>query len=246
MKNIFIISAIAASLIGSCLWAQEGGDMRVQSRHGSLIRVKPEYEERYIILHKHTFPGVLEQIHLVNIRNYSIFLNDGMLFSYFEYIGDDFKADMERIADETTKEWWKLTDPMQEPLPTRKEGEWWAEMEALFCLDKKGKPSEGARRFALVAELDPEHKEAFEKLCGNFSADVKALTYKHHFQNCTLYYKDGKVYYYYEYTGEDVRSDMGALNQNPAFTNFQAELNQCLVDKAGNLWQIMQEVFHTD
>ena len=129
MKNIFIISAIAASLIGSCLWAQEGGDMRVQSRHGSLIRVKPEYEERYIILHKHTFPGVLEQIHLVNIRNYSIFLNDGMLFSYFEYIGDDFKADMERIADETTKEWWKLTDPCQVPLADRAEGDWWADME---------------------------------------------------------------------------------------------------------------------
>jgi len=26
-------------------------------------------------------------------------------------------------------------EPMQEPLPTRKQGEWWAEMEEVFHLD---------------------------------------------------------------------------------------------------------------
>jgi len=245
MKDILIISVIAASLISGCLQAQEGGPM-LQSRHGSLIRVKPEYEERYIILHKHTFPGVLEQIHRVNIRNYSIFLKDGVLFSFFEYIGDNFKADMERIADETTKEWWKLTDPMQEPFSDRKEGEWWTEMEALFSLDKKNKPSDGARRFGLVAELKPDRQDEFRELCSHFPKDVEKITYAHHFQNCHLYSRDGKVYYYYEYTGEDFRTDMAAMNGKKPFTDFQSALNQCLVEKEGSSWQIMQEVFHTD
>ena len=101
-------------------------------RVGSLIKLKPEYEERYIILHKHTFPGVLDRIRKSNIRNYSIFLRDGMLFSYWEYIGGEYDGVIEEIGrDDVTKEWWKLTDPMQEPLETRKEGERWASMEEI-------------------------------------------------------------------------------------------------------------------
>lgn len=95
-------------------------------RFGSLIKVRPEYEERYIILHKHAFPGVLKQISACNIHSYSIFLHSGLLFSYYEYSGMDYTADMARMGqDQTTREWWKLTDPMQEPLEQRSEGEWW-------------------------------------------------------------------------------------------------------------------------
>lgn len=93
------------------------------AREGSVIRFRTEYTERYIILHKHTFPGVLLQIRKSNIRNYSIFLLDGILFSYYEYIGDNYDRDIKTLADETTKEWWKLTNPIQEPLPTRRKGE---------------------------------------------------------------------------------------------------------------------------
>jgi L-rhamnose mutarotase len=34
-----------------------------------------------------------------------------------------------------TQEWWSIMQPMQEPLSTRREGEWWAEMEEVFHLD---------------------------------------------------------------------------------------------------------------
>ena len=71
-----------------------------------------------------------------NITNYSIYLKDDFLFSYFEYTGDDFEADMAKMeADSTTQEWWDVMMPMQEPLPTRQEGEWWANMEEVFHQD---------------------------------------------------------------------------------------------------------------
>jgi L-rhamnose mutarotase len=38
-------------------------------------------------------------------------------------------------ADPNTQAWWKLTDPCQEPLETRKPGEWWASMEEFFHTD---------------------------------------------------------------------------------------------------------------
>jgi L-rhamnose mutarotase len=43
---------------------------------------------------------------------------------------------MKKMADDPlTQKWWAITMPMQEPLETRGDGEWWAEMEELFHLD---------------------------------------------------------------------------------------------------------------
>src|SRR6266478_5203764 len=75
------------------------------------------------------WPKVLIKILECNIKNYSIYLKDGILFGYFEYHGSDFNNDMEKMAAHVkTQEWWALMEPMQEPLSTRKPGEWWAEM----------------------------------------------------------------------------------------------------------------------
>ena len=105
-------------------------------RHGQLIRVKAEKLEEYTNYHAEVWPEILEMIRKCNIRNYSIYEKDGYLFSYFEYTGSDFSADMDRMAaDPKTQEWWAVNKPLQEPLPTRKEGEWWADMEEVFHAD---------------------------------------------------------------------------------------------------------------
>ena len=67
-------------------------------RYGSVIGVKPEKLEEYKRLHAAVWPGVLEMIKACNIRNYSIYYKDGLLFSYYEYVGDDYEGDMQRMA----------------------------------------------------------------------------------------------------------------------------------------------------
>ncbi|MFP4054308.1 MAG: L-rhamnose mutarotase [Phycisphaerae bacterium] len=105
-------------------------------RYGSIIRVRPEKLREYKRLHANAWPGVLERIRKSNIRNYSIFYRDGLLFSYFEYVGDDFEADMAAIGeDPVTREWWQHTDPCQMPVESAEEGEWWAPMEEVFHTD---------------------------------------------------------------------------------------------------------------
>ena len=105
-------------------------------RYGMLIKVRSEKLDEYKELHANPWPGVLKTIHDCNIRNYSIYLKDEVLFGYYEYIGDDYAADMAKMAaDPVTQEWWKHTDPCQEPLSTRQEVEWWAIMEEVFHCD---------------------------------------------------------------------------------------------------------------
>lgn len=110
-------------------------------RYGSIIGLRADKIDEYKKLHAAAWPDVLEQIRKSNIRNYSIFLRqlpDGKhyLFSYFEYAGQDFEADMAAMAaDPRTQEWWVLCKPCQEPLEDRAEGEWWAGMEEVFHVD---------------------------------------------------------------------------------------------------------------
>ncbi|MCY2952342.1 MAG: L-rhamnose mutarotase [Planctomycetota bacterium] len=110
-------------------------------RYGSVIGVRAEKLEEYKKLHAAVWPGVLRRIGECNIRNYSIYLRrledeQCYLFSYFEYVGSDFEADMKKMAaDPTTQEWWAVCGPCQKPLSDRKDGEWWAGMEEVFHMD---------------------------------------------------------------------------------------------------------------
>ena len=105
-------------------------------RVGQVLGVKPERLEEYKAYHESVWPEVLDTIHVCNIRNYTIFHKDGRLFAYFEYTGDDYAADMAKMAaDPKTQEWWSIMEPMQVPVETRAEGEWWANMEEVFHVD---------------------------------------------------------------------------------------------------------------
>lgn len=106
-------------------------------RFGQVLRVRPEHKDAYIAHHREVWTEVLAAIRRCNIRNYSIFCKDDLLFAYFEYIGDDFERDMEMMrSDPKTQEWWSIMEPMQEPVTTRRPGEWWADMDEVFHLDR--------------------------------------------------------------------------------------------------------------
>lgn len=238
---------LTAAIITGCIKQAETKNMNeknevISKRVGGLIKVRPDFEERYIILHKHTFPGVLESIKRSNIRNYSIFLLDGMLFSHYEYVGTNFDADMKAIGDETTKEWWKLTDPMQEPLPTRKEGEWWAGMELLYNTDYKIKSYTEAKRFGMVAELAEGSMDNLRKEIKDVVPAQIAALEKLNFQNFNFYLKDGKIYLYFEYVGKDIEKDKIELNKNAEIEKYKSALVKYLKSP----WVMMKEVFHTN
>ncbi|MDF2666009.1 MAG: hypothetical protein K0R81_1859 [Microbacterium sp.] len=84
-------------------------------RFASVIGVSPENREEYERYHAAVWPGVLEQI---------------------EYVGDDYEADMAAMAaDPETQRWWAVQEPLQSPVPDRREGEWWHEIPEVFHLD---------------------------------------------------------------------------------------------------------------
>ena len=72
-------------------------------RYGSVIKLKPEKLAEYKELHASVWPDVLRMIHDCSIRNYSIYYRElapgeHYLFSYVEYVGQNFEADMAAMA----------------------------------------------------------------------------------------------------------------------------------------------------
>jgi len=105
-------------------------------RYASVIGIPRENQGEYERLHSAVWPEVLAKITEVNIRNYSIYRYGELLFSYFEYVGDDFDGDMAKMsADPKTQEWWSVCMPLQRPVDNRAEGEWWATIPEVFHAD---------------------------------------------------------------------------------------------------------------
>jgi len=119
--------------------ATKAAKSKVQ-RFGQVIGLKKDKQLVYDMLHAHPWAPVNKMIKQSNIRNYSIYEVelDGKLylFAYFEYTGDNVKADIAKMAkDKATQEWWKLTDPCQQRLPGTPQGDQWLGITEVYHLD---------------------------------------------------------------------------------------------------------------
>jgi len=104
-------------------------------RMGMVLGIKPEAIAEYKRLHEAVWPDFLAMLSEHGITNYSIFLREpeNLLFGYWEYAGDDFAADVaEMAANPLTAQWNVLCMPLQQPLASIRQGEWWAPMESVF------------------------------------------------------------------------------------------------------------------
>jgi len=110
-------------------------------RYGAVVGVKPEMVARYCELHAAVWHDVLAILQRNHVSNYSIYLRklaDGRpyLFSYLEYTGSDYAADMARVAAEpVTQRWWAECVPCLDLLPDRAPDEIWSPMTEVFHLD---------------------------------------------------------------------------------------------------------------
>ena len=98
---------------------------RVQ-RIGMVIGIHPDRVSAYEALHAASNPGVRDLLNRYHMHNFSIFIHrfdnsKYYLFGYYEYTGNDYKRDMEKLAAEPrNQQWLNQTDPMQIPLPDQR------------------------------------------------------------------------------------------------------------------------------
>jgi L-rhamnose mutarotase len=104
-------------------------------RVGMVIKMKPDRIKDYLAVHADSNPSVRDLLLKYNMRNFSIFMtqmDDGNYyeFGYYEYVGNNYEADMAALAAEPRNiEWLKETDQMQIPLNGETS---WKKMQQVF------------------------------------------------------------------------------------------------------------------
>src|SRR6478735_6222296 len=67
-------------------------------RYGLVVEIKSSQIEEYERIHADVWPGVLATIAACNVHNYSIYRYNNLLFTYYEYHGSDWAADMAGVV----------------------------------------------------------------------------------------------------------------------------------------------------
>jgi L-rhamnose mutarotase len=134
MKTAFFAGlAVAATLCAVALFARS--ESSHLQRVGMVIGIKPDQISAYEALHDASNFGVRDLLEKYHMHNFSIYmrqLDDGKyyLFGYYEYTGNDYRADMEKLgAEPRNQKWLSVTDPMQIPLAGEKS---WGMMKEVY------------------------------------------------------------------------------------------------------------------
>ena len=231
-------------------------------RFGWVTGLKPEQVARYKELHAAAWPGVLRMIRSCHLRNYSIYLKEiegrPYLFSYVEYTGADFTADMRRMAaDPETQRWWQQTDPCQQPLPdAAAQGKTWSDMEEVYHFDGAVDALSGrAQRYGMLTGLKFE-KEAWYRILHQtpwpgVNRQIKAANIR----NYSIYLKKiGDqlfLFSYFEYAGKSFDTDMEQMKRDDVTQRWWQQTDPCqqplpAAAAQNKIWDGMDEVFHTD
>lgn len=230
-------------------------------RRGAVIGIPASSIAEYKRLHAETWPGVLKVIEQAHVHNYSIYLGEvapgeHYLFAYCEYAGRNYEADQARLArDATMKEWWKLTDPLQRPLPTKKEGEWWSRWEEVFHYAGPAcKAGDIRSRHGSIVGLRGDAIVPYTQMHAAVWPGVLAALEKANIRNYSIYLGQTKpgeylLFSYFEYVGDDFEADMAGMADKvtKVWWTYTDPLQQRLPGTPdGKQWKTMQEVFHTD
>ncbi len=108
-------------------------DQRSVKRVGMVIGIRPEKIEEYRQLHDG--PCVRDLLRQANIRDFTIYLgqfDDGRYYEFatYNYVGDDYDADMAWLAAQPRNQaWLAVCDPMQLPFSGQAS---WKPLEEIF------------------------------------------------------------------------------------------------------------------
>jgi L-rhamnose mutarotase len=105
-------------------------------RFGMAARLVPARRQEYLRLHRAVWPAVEDTLRACGIRNFTIFERGGVIFGYYEYVGDDYEADQRLMAaDPSTQEWWAQTAPCQLPFDPDSSDPNWQQFDEAWHLD---------------------------------------------------------------------------------------------------------------
>ena len=112
------------------------------------------------------------------------------------------------------------------------------------------KPEQDVKRYAWIIQVKPGKLEEYKRLHANPWPEVDSMLKECNIQNYSIYYRDGLLFSYLEYTVVDFEADMAKMAAD-SMTNVWWELTDPCQEPVpsaseGEWWADMEEVYHLD
>lgn len=106
------------------------------------------------------------------------------------------------------------------------------------------------QRFGEIIRIKPECLEEYKKYHANPWPETDEMLKKCNIQNYTIFYRNGILFAYYEYTGDDFEADLKKRAADPVTQKWWALLDPMQIPfddrKEGEWWSKMEAVYHLD
>jgi L-rhamnose mutarotase len=103
------------------------------------------------------------------------------------------------------------------------------------------------KRYGMVTRLKPEGYANYKKLHAEIWPGVAEKIRRCHIQNYSIYYREGQLFAYFEYTGEDFEADMAAMADDEETQRWWRACTPHFDPyEPGEFWAPMEELFHQE
>ncbi len=106
------------------------------------------------------------------------------------------------------------------------------------------------KRFGQIIGIDPDKFEEYKKYHAAVWPDVLKMIRECNISNYSIFHKDGMLFAYFEYNGNNYESDMAKMAADPAtkeWWKIMDPMQKPVSTRAkGEWWANMEEVFHLD
>ena len=106
------------------------------------------------------------------------------------------------------------------------------------------------RRFGQVIKLIPEKAGEYIKHHASVWPGVLKMIKQCNISNYSIFFKDNRLFAYFEYTGNDFESDIKKMAQDEVTLKWWDVVKPCMdpleTRQAGEFWANMEEIFHLD
>ncbi len=106
------------------------------------------------------------------------------------------------------------------------------------------------KRFGQIIGVKPEQFEKYKAYHAAVWPEILEMIKKCNISNYSIFHKDGLLFAYMEYTGDDFADDMAKMAADPKTREWwqvMEPMQKPLPDRAkGEWWANMDEVFHLD
>ena len=106
------------------------------------------------------------------------------------------------------------------------------------------------KRYGQLLGLKPEHYDEYVKAHADVWPGVLEQIRRSNIRNYSIFHRDGQLFAYFEYIGDDFEKDMAAMADDPEtqrWWEWMMPMQEPLADREeGQWWARMEEVFHND